>query len=554
MSFKTHNQKPQVLSPLYQPAISGDFDPYAITRELVADPIMTPQAPNANVTILENGTQVGPDEIVALIFQCCGDTVDPDAELRAKDLLARTLVWYERDVAEPVDHLFVTQAGMQSKLPEPTQTMIYTPAGDVIPASKQFLAGQCDFEFLFASLAYYARPTTLGFAFNNKDSFDAFKTWLDNETSQIVGALPPETVRLLTSFRKDVELDQLTESLRLRTNVNDQNDPASFARLIIAMLMKYASSVAPNECHVCPFSMSELVIPQSVVFVNIEEHMQAQPRAITDEWRLINDALANPVSVMRPGQIQKLTTMQRNLQKAAAAAAASAIQQQQGPAHRSSNVKFKKTPPTATDITRIVKKLLHKMARVNHSQNIQRQSITSFARANRRDPDDFNRPGRATTISFLPDIHLYVDTSGSISEAEYQDAVKSCIKLTQGLGINLYFNSFSHVLSTSTLLPTKGLSATKTWRVIQKIPKVTGGTDYEQIWRYIMASKKRRQELSLIITDFEYSPPTRHCTHPKNLYYIPISTMNWERMIREASRYVNSMRHIAPDIREHVLF
>ena len=193
------------------------------------------------------------------------------------------------------------------------------------------------------------------------------------------------------------------------------------------------------------------------------------------------------------------------------------------------------------------------MANVNHSSNIYKQTKMSFARPNRRDPDDFNRQGKIISTKYMPDIHLYVDTSGSISEDQYQDAVMSIIQLVRKLDVSLYFNSFSHVMSTATFLPTRGRSAAQVWNQLQHVPKVTGWTDYAQIWEYVDASKKRKQELSLVITDFEYSPPNTWRKHPKNLYYLPISTNHWDYIVTEAQRFVNAMQHIDPNIRKHVL-
>ena len=73
-------------------------------------------------------------------------------------------------------------------------------------------------------------------------------------------------------------------------------------------------------------------------------------------------------------------------------------------------------------------------------------------KANRRDPDDYNKPGRITSVEYMPDLHVYVDTSGSISEANYQEAVLLLIRIAKKLNVNLYFNSFSHILSQQTLL------------------------------------------------------------------------------------------------------
>ena len=88
----------------------------------------------------------------------------------------------------------------------------------------------------------------------------------------------------------------------------------------------------------------------------------------------------------------------------------------------------------------------------------------------------------------------------------------------------------------------------------QKIPKVGGGTDYEQIWNYVNASRKRRRELSLIITDFEYTAPRRFVKHPKNLFYVPCSNMDWRSITHYAESFCRSAAHIDPAIRSHLLF
>ena len=122
------------------------------------------------------------------------------------------------------------------------------------------------------------------------------------------------------------------------------------------------------------------------------------------------------------------------------------------------------------------------------------------------------------------------------------------------LNINLYFNSFSHCMSQCTKLRTKDKSLKQIYAVFRKVPKVTGGTDYEQIWHYINRSKKRQRELSIIITDFEWSPPNHYVQHPKNLYYMPCSRLDVDKMIRWAKNFVKDMQHIDPAIRSHVLF
>lgn len=550
-TLKVTNQKPQVLSPHVMAPVKGPFDPRQHLIEMVARPLMTPISPTATAHITA-GADLSEDDIADMLGACLSDVVDPVAEAAAKELLSKTMVHFPADTKLTVTNLFVTQSAAAAGLDEPDAQIIYTPAVDLIPASKGFIAGTASFDEWFASLAFCEHPDTLGFAFATEASFDAMRAWIAATVAQLASTLPPETVQAFDSFDKSCRLTGLTESLWLRKSAQDGNDEYSFARMLPNMVMQYVSSVAPNESWCCPFSLDRLLIPETIVFVNVEAHARSTARQITNEWNLIEDAISDDIRVLKPGQVQKLTAARRAAQKAAAAATAAAAKGA-NQTTRALNIKFKKTPPTATDIVRLISKILSRLAYVNHSQNVYKNTKMSFARPNRRDPDDFNRQGKVVSTKYRPDIHLYVDTSGSISETQYQDAVKACIMLARKLDINLYFNSFSHVMTESVMLPTKGRSAKQIWKQVQRIPKVSGGTDYQQIWRYVQSSKKRQRELSLVITDFEYWPPNHHVDHPKNLYYLPISHSSWEQLVSEAARFSNSMGHIFPQIRTHIL-
>lgn len=548
------NAKPIILKPYYDYHISGQFDPMDILKAVTTDQLLTPTIPGSQVKITSQGNNISEDDILTIIDNCLSDSKDTLSEVQAKQFLSKTMINYDQSWDMPVDELFCEQSGIASQLPEPTPNMAYTPASDVIPASKGFLAGTCDFDFWFASLAFYARPDTLGVAFVNEIAFDNFKTWADAKVQSVSAGLPSDTLQTWSSFNQSTTLNGLTESFWLRKDPSDGNEDFSFARLITYLFMDYTKNISPNQAYMCPFSLTRLVLPESIVLINIERHAQATPKEIASEWKLINNSIKASIRVLRPGQVQSMTAVARNAAKIARAAA-QASNQNASPNYKAKQARFKKNPPTITDIVSIVRKVLAKMAFVNHSQNIYKSTKMSFARPNRRDPDDFNKQGKVVSTRYLPDIHLYVDTSGSISEEQYQDAVKACISLARKLDINLYFNSFSHVMTTTTFLPTKGRSAKQVWKYLQRVPKVTGGTDFGQIWEYILASKKRKRELSLIITDFEWYPPKRYVEHPKNLYYLPIgNTRNYDILVREASTFANNMRHIDPNIRQKILF
>ena len=549
------NQKPVVLGPVYSDNIQKDFDVVDILKQTIVKPLFTPLVTTQPVTMTTaNGAAVTEDDIADLIMRCCGETVDVVAEQSAKTILGQTLVTFNPKTNIGITEMFVVQSGTAAGLPEPDGNVVYTPAADVIPASRQFLAGTCSYDTFFASLAYYARPETLGFYFVNEVAFNEFINWFTQQMSMLGSIMPPDVNKLCADFMQ-LTLTGLTESLILRNQDGEGCDPLSFPRLIVNLLMQYTTVVGPAEYGVLPFNVGELLSPKTIVFVNIEKHSRATARQVADEWKLINGCLQNKnmPRMISNKSLQRLTAVQRNMQKIAAMAA-TAASNQSAQAMRAVNMRFSKTRPTTVDMARIIKKIMDKMTFINKSMNIYKSVKTSFAKPNRRDPDDFNKQGKIVSTRYKPDIHLYIDTSGSISERDYEDAVKACIAMAKKLDINMYFNSFSHIMSQTTRLHLEGKSKTAIYEEFRRVPKVSGGTDYEQIWHFINKSKKRTRELSIIISDFEWCARSGYVRHPKNLYYIPCSTMNWDMITREAERFCKSALHNEPNIRAHVLF
>lgn len=549
------NQTPATLVPRYDATIKGDYDIEGYAKQMMAAPLFVPLSPNAPVTITSNGKVIDENVVTSGVLACCGTANDPVSEEAMKKLYGKTLLHFDEKTTMSIQDTFAIQAANTEGMQEPSNTTLYTPATDVIPTAKEFLAGQSSFDKFFASLTFYARPSTLGVMCTTESAFDDFKAWLANEISQISPMLSQTTNQMFADFQQ-LTLDKLTESIAIRNDYSDNNEELSFARTIVAYIMKYVKTVSPSLFAIMPFSVMELLCPTSIVFVNVEQHARATQKQVADEWKIINTSIKNPINMISNKKLSKLTATVRSISKiksAAQAAAAGGSGMLHG-AQRAANIKFRKSAPTTLDMVKLIKKVISKMANVSKSENIYKASKMTFARPNRRDPDDFNKKGKMVSTKYRPDIHLYIDTSGSISERNYQDAVKACIKMAKKLNINLYFNSFSHVLSQCTKLNTKDKTISEVYREFQRLPKVTGGTDYEQIWNYIEKSKKRRRELSIIMTDFEYYAPNRYVKHPKNLYYMPMSHMDYKNMVHWAENFCKSATHIDPNIRKHLLF
>lgn len=547
------NQKPAVLIPHYDATIKGDYNLEGYVRQTIAAPLFVPLAQGQPVSITANGNDITEDTVIDGVLACCGSVNNPTAETATKTLLSKTLVHFNANTTLSVQDTFAIQAAQAENLPEPSAVCVYTPATDVIPTAKEFLAGQSSFEKFFASLDFYARPNTLGVMCATESAFNDFKTWLAGEISQISSLLDATTNQMFADFQ-NLTLDKLTESIAIRDDYSDNNSEFSFARTIVAYIMQYTKTISPALFTIMPFSLMELFCPKSIVFVNVEQHAHATAKQVTDEWKIINTSIKNPVTMVSNKKLSKLTATVRSISHIKANAQAAAANGKGMGAQRAANIRFRKTAPTTLDMAKMIKKVMNRMSNVAKSDNIYKATKMTFARPNRRDPDDFNKKGKMVSTKYKPDIHLYIDTSGSISERNYQDAVKACIKMAKKLNVNLYFNSFSHVLSQCTKLNTKDKSIAEVYRQFQRLPKVTGGTDYEQIWNYIEKSKKRKRELSIIMTDFEYYAPNHFVKHPKNLYYMPMSNMDYKYMVSWAEQFCKSMMHIDPSIMKHMLF
>lgn len=551
IGMKVTNNKMCELSPAHIPSPNNTFDPTNDMKAVLVRPLFTPLVAGTPCTINDGNHDLSEDDILDIILDCCGEHMDPLAEDKMKDIMSKCLVSYNKKTTLLTKSLFVIQSATKEKLPEPTAKCIYTPATDIIPVSKEFLSGKCSFDKYFATMAFFTKCNIMGFYFANEVAFDNFKQWLASQVALIAGTLSADVNQLFSDFQ-NLKLTGLVESVVLRNDDSDNNDPNSFARQLMAFLMTYATQTSPGLFGPMPFDIGELFCPKNVAFINVDAHSKASSKQINDEWDIVQQSLKLKPTVLKNGKITKLTSAVRGIKKAQAAASA-AYQPQQKSAARAKLQKFRKTPLKQKDIVRYVTFLLNKMMKVNRSQNIYKQTKMSFARPNRRDPDDFNKMGKTVSIKYWPDIHIYLDTSGSVSEENYSAGMRTCVMLAHKLNVNLYFNSFSSVMSECTLITTKDRNVEDCYRQFMLTPKVTGGTNFEQIWHYINGNRKRERELSLVMTDFEWTARSDFVKHPENLYYLPFNNMDWDSMLYWMKAFAKSMLHNDPEIRKHIL-
>lgn len=542
------NQAPISLIAKYPIRLSGDYNPIDFIKQTIASKIFSSQINNNPVEIDLDNTPINEDDLTQLILEACQDTLDVTKEDTLKELFSKTLLDFTIN-NQTINKLFVTQAATIAKLPDPLTPIkvnafqktlpVYKPDIDIIPNCKKFLSDKVSEDTVFASFAYTTNVDNFAVYFKTESDFNDFKTFFKTETQKIINKFSPNTQSLLKEFDK-VELNKLTESLILRNDDTDNNEEYSFARTLITYLMYYQN----KNVGIFPFSLMEFFNPLSIVFINIERHAHATKSQIELEWEDITRANNNRPKIISKKSLRKLTTVEKQIRKLSQKA--SSMTKNIQAVSKIKKRKFPNVRPANMDIYKAVVKILKKQKFVNQSHNVYKKKHTTFQKANRRHPNDFNKPGVSQQNVYKPDIHIYADTSGSISEENYADCVRLLIKLAKKLNVDLYFNSFSHVISSATKLKIKDRTAAQIYNQIQRIDKVSGGTDFNQVWTYINDSNKRKEEISIMITDFEYSAPNKSLKHPKNLYYVPVSKMNWDIIKNDIEYFTKSMSHIDP--------
>ena len=550
INIRVNNQKPNKLNPVYIPSFKGSYDVKKYMTDVLMPTMRLPMVPTASVDIKIDNNSATDDDIINLTLRCCTGNVNPDAEEACRSLLSQTLQYYNPNTKLLLKDAFAVSAGTEAGLDEPDAVTIYTPATDIIPASSGFLAGNVSYEEFFAEFAYYCRFEAFGVYFVNQTAFDDFKAWFQTQVNLIQNKLNADCLALIADFMK-LKLDGLTESFRIRHTETENLDEYCFARILVTELMIYFGTT--KLAGLMPFDFENLFCPKNIVFINVERFAHASPAMIANEVKDINQSIdiTKNITMISNRKLQQLAPVARQLRKTQAMAVNAAMNN--SPASRASRTAFKKRIMTHNEYLAIITKILEKMKTEKMTQNIYKCIKSSFAKPNRRNPDDFNLQGKIVSTKYRPDIHLYLDTSGSIDEENYESSVKLAIMLAKKLNVNLYFNTFSHIMSQTTLLKCAGKSVKQIYAEFQNTPKVTGGTNFEQIWRFINTNKKREAELSIMITDFEWNASSHFIKHPKNLYYMPCANMNWSNICHSAESFVKSCEHNDPNIRTHVL-
>lgn len=583
MSIKIRNQKPAVL---YQdpfdvlPNINADksasdYEDLLTNhiRKRYVEPMFSPINSN-NPVVIEDQSNGGSQHIDedtlynGVMHLWTNPTLDVNLQNQIGEIYRQGIQYHAQN-----DWYFEEQLGVEAltrmKLPVPSQKagkiVKYSASVDVIPTAKAYLAQPDATNAInwFANMAAYThdRPFNnyLLMTVQTADVFNDIKQQVKNYVQgwQAQQPISKEVNKLLADFDKIDLTNDLSAGLFMPNGggaSQSEQDPLSFTRIIMYVLSEFEKSQNnPGALTVQPSNLQQAYMPENIIILNLENYAHAKAADIKKDWDVFEKAL-NAKKNLRFISNKKLMTakaMNRNMQSGSKASSADS----KGKELARAKVKpFSGRPVPAAQMLSMMKRVVESQVTKQVTQNTYKSHKTSFMRPNRRKPDDINLPGKLTTTMYRPDIHIYLDTSGSISESQYRDAVTNLIMLTKRLNCNLYVTSFSHYVSQTTLLKTKDRSTTQIYKQFQTIPKVTGGTDFEQVWHKIDMidefNKKNNysHQINFMVTDFGYRLSrghrwSQHQASVKNTYYVPMSMDShmWSRMREWAKDFREQM-------------
>lgn len=588
MTIKITNQKP---AEIYEPHnilpkinIALSEDEYIekqkdYIKKKIVEPLFVPLNAQTDVKMEDVTDPANPipfdqDAIVDGIWHLwTDDSIDPDLDAQLTDIFYQSLR-YSQTNNWRIEEQQTLENLSKLKFPLPStgqngRIVKYTPKIDIIPTAKSLLADTTNSDTVaewFGVLSGFLKEKMTNITLITVQSsyaWDQIKSNIDQirQTLNQQNVISSDTNNLLSDFDK-ISLDgELSTGIFLPATASTQ--PHSFTRIVMNLLSVYEAN-HQDELFVQPLNTMEYLIPRNLVVLNLEEYAHATDKEVMKDWNDLQNAFKIK-SKLNMVSHKKLMTAQR-IQSSMTPTSGYTRDKTQ-PVVRRTQQPFSKKPITSKHTMMLMSKII-KTAKTNkQTENMYKTPTRSFMRSNRRDPNNINLSGKVTTTSYRPDIHIYLDTSGSISESQYRDAVGSLIMLTKKINANLYVTSFSHVISQTTLVQTKDKSIKEIYKSFLGIPKVTGGTEFENVWNKIDQLDTLNQkhgksyQLNFIITDFGYSLRRDRSFHKdqpshKYTYYVPISSdpQMWSHITRMAKDFSKQMASSgASGVRKHML-
>ena len=494
----------------------------------------TPLQSNQPVTITLNHQDYSQNQFTTDLIKGLTST-DEDPKLNDQfSVLIHQSSQYKDSRIQNYKNIIANSILLKQKLPLPSANIKYTYDEDIQRQAKAYLTSPTDDNLqelnngLIGTLI--ERPINDSWNFvliKNKQEYDQIKDTIDQLINQ--SQVDPDTQKKAT----DIQSIQLDDHTTFNSWVTGQdNDANQINRFITKALIQ-------NQTDWLPLNLHALIQPLGFSFINLETLINSDQHSYNTELnqianvtnKLVNFKLTTFKKVATAKSINQSMQKPKQHQKQYTKTANMIAQRKQAG--------FQKTMPSFKQQLNRLVQIVNSQTSQIMSDNSYKQTRTTFMRPNRRYPDDPNLRGSIQTTHYHPDLHIYLDTSGSIEERQYRSAVTMLIMITQKLKTNLYFTSFSHEILPPVKLITKNVSPAIVYSEIKRIPKASGGTEYENVWNMIDTIGRQSHvnaqapRLNFVITDFEYDlrsswTPRLNQPSTNKTFYLPMAADQYD--------------------------
>lgn len=531
-----------------------------IEQKIVA-PLFQPQNINAPVQIsmideLQQSFEMDADSVMDLILSSLFNPfIEPELDDDLKQLFQASMEYTEVN-NYPFTKQFIIQSYVKSQLPAPAPNVVYTAGMDVIPTAKELMTDWHNEKKQNSFISSYG-GLILNYPLASKARIVFCRTHKEYEAIQNEILLYTKAHQNHIDSNNQINLNAVANinmgigdlsTSWIMPNVESGMEyiPYSFNRIvenIITKMQKTHDIISPI------YDIRTMRLPQLMVFINVEEYATVKDTVLMKDLNKIHRSVKtlNHLNVI---SIKNLSTLSEVDEKSENSYGSSKVAEVRRVAVR----KLRGKGYTSTEQLVLMVKAI-KARKTNYaSENSYKAVKRTYMRPNRRNPDDFNLKGTIKTIKYRPDLHVYLDTSGSIGESMYKSAITNLIALAKTMKVNIYFNSFSHVISETTLLKTAHKTASEIYKEFQSISKVSGGTDFENVWNAIDNQSEfnkcnnKAEHINFIISDmqdcvrqtYQFNANAASVT---NTYYVPIhvSAIKYDAVVKAATTLMKSM-------------
>lgn len=474
----------------------------------------------------------------------------------AKNLISAYILDYSPTSWLKADNFLIDRLYQKYELPEASDEILYTIPCDIIEPVKDYLDNKIQAEQCITSISAYLNITAPIVMFKTRKSFSEFQEYIDRRIMMM--PLKPETRRLLRQFT-GLKADSGFKCVKLRSTQYARLAENTFARILMNLLEEYSAdsmTIARDECVMVGASLRSRIVPLAIVFAVAENITIEDSETLNSDITEIKGFLDwldepkgdAPISINNNAEAEDqpfdiLETNESEKQKEERIKSAINNITNNQPGSGRGDPTRRVDPNSVKALTKRLKKKIKQLIQSTSARtmNGQKTVIKTYMRESRRDPMNIDLKGQYYKTTYTKDLHLYIDVSGSINLSMIEFALNAAADIATELKLNLFVTPFDSKLyeKQTIVIPGSVISKRSALKKLKRLPISGGGTEFDNVYKFIESSKKRKNEISIMITDYCDCPGL---PSPKTLYYMGCkgtSPQTIENFIRHMERTSN---------------